>query len=89
MTPKSLLRHPQCVSSLDDLADGAFQPVLADPAEHDPAQVTRAVVCTGKIYYDLVAERQRRGRDDVAILRLEQPYPLPASAFARPTSAIG
>ncbi len=81
MTPKSLLRNADCVSDLDELTEGAFQPVLADPTEPDPAQVTRVLVCSGKIYYDLVAERAARGRDDVAILRLEQPYPLPGSAF--------
>jgi 2-oxoglutarate dehydrogenase E1 component len=81
LTPKSLLRHPQCVSELAELTAGAFQPVLADPSEPDPATVERVLVCCGKIYYDLVAEREQRGRQDVAILRLEQPYPLPASAF--------
>ena len=81
LTPKSLLRHPDCTSPLEELTEGAFRPVLADPAEPDPARVTRVLVCSGKIYYDLVAERTARGRDDVAILRLEQPYPLPGSAF--------
>ena len=83
MSPKSLLRHSDCVSSLDDLAEGAFQPVLDDPAIADPAAVTRVLVCSGKIYYDLVAERKERGVTDVAILRLEQPYPLPGSAFVK------
>lgn len=80
-TPKSLLRHPECVSPLDELTDGAFQPVLADPAAPAPDRVSRVLVCSGKVYYDLVEERRRRGRDDVAVLRLEQPYPLPASAL--------
>ncbi|MFT7698747.1 MAG: 2-oxoglutarate dehydrogenase complex dehydrogenase (E1) component-like enzyme, partial [Candidatus Krumholzibacteriia bacterium] len=65
----------------DDLAAGAFQPVLADPTEPDPTSVSRVLVCSGKIYYDLVAEREKRGRQDVAILRLEQPYPLPVRSF--------
>ncbi|MBK8164795.1 MAG: 2-oxoglutarate dehydrogenase E1 component [bacterium] len=81
LSPKSLLRHPECVSPLDELAEGAFQPVLADPGAPDPAGVARILVCSGKVYYDLLEERRRRGRDDVAILRLEQPYPLPASAL--------
>lgn len=81
LTPKSLLRHPDCVSSLDELAEGFFHPVLPDPAAPDPGKATRVLVCSGKVYYDLVAERAARGRDDVVILRLEQPYPLPGSAF--------
>jgi 2-oxoglutarate dehydrogenase E1 component len=86
LTPKSLLRHPQVVSDLAELAEGAFQPVLADPAAPEPATVSRVLVCTGKVYYDLVAERLRRGRHDVAILRLEQPYPLPGSAVIEAVS---
>lgn len=75
MTPKSLLRHPKVVSSLDELAEGRFQRILADPAT-DPKGVKRLLLCSGKIYYDLEAEREELGRDDVAILRLEQLYPL-------------
>jgi 2-oxoglutarate dehydrogenase E1 component len=86
LTPKSLLRHPQCTSQLDEMADGFFQPVLADPADPDPAAVSRVLLCSGKVYYDLAAEREKLGRDDVAILRLEQPYPVPASALV---GAIG
>jgi len=82
MTPKSLLRHPDCTSSLEDLADGVFHPVLPDANAPDPAAVERVLLCSGKVYYDLEQERKRLGRDDVAILRLEQPYPLPASALA-------
>lgn len=86
LTPKSLLRHPVCVSSLDDLADGVFQPVMADPDGPEPAATERVLLCCGKVYYDLVAERARLGRDDVAILRLEQPYPIPRAALEK---AIG
>jgi 2-oxoglutarate dehydrogenase E1 component len=82
MSPKSLLRHPACVSELDELTEGAFQPVLSDPNQPDPAKVNRVLFCCGKVYYDLEAERHRLERDDVAILRLEQPYPLPASSLA-------
>jgi 2-oxoglutarate dehydrogenase E1 component len=81
LSPKSLLRHPDCVSSLDDLSAGSFEPVLADPTAPDPAKVKRILLCSGKVYYDLEKERSHRGRDDVAILRLEQPYPVPASAL--------
>ena len=81
LTPKSLLRHPECVSGLDELAEGHFQPVLEDPAGPDPAKVSRILLCSGKVYYDLIQERARLKRDDVAILRLEQPYPFPASGL--------
>ncbi len=71
MTPKSLLRHPKAVSSLDDLATGTFQRVIPDP-EADGA--SRVILCSGKVYYDLLAER---GDDrDTALVRIEQLYPL-------------
>jgi 2-oxoglutarate dehydrogenase E1 component len=74
-TPKSLLRHPQAVSTLDELATGSFHRVLGD--EHgDPSRVKRVLLCSGKVYFDLAAERTRRGAQDVAIVRLEQYYPL-------------
>ncbi|HEX8789952.1 MAG TPA: 2-oxoglutarate dehydrogenase E1 component [Polyangiaceae bacterium] len=74
-TPKSLLRHPEAVSTLDELASGAFQRVIPD-ASVDPKAVKRILLCSGKVYYDLAAERKKRGRQDVAIVRLEQLYPL-------------
>jgi len=74
MTPKSLLRLPAAASSLDELATGKFQRVLADDTA-DPTKVTRVVMCTGKIYYELVEERTRRKADHVAIVRLEKLYP--------------
>ena len=80
MTPKSLLRLPKVVSSLDDLAEGEFQRVLSD-TQTDPRDVKRVLLCTGKIYYDLEKERETLGRDDVAILRLEQLYPLSEDAL--------
>jgi len=77
MTPKSLLRLPQAVSTLDQFTAGGFLPVIGDPV--DPARVERVLLCSGKVYYDLAAELQRRtevqGR--IAILRLEQFYPFP------------
>jgi 2-oxoglutarate dehydrogenase E1 component len=73
-TPKSLLRHALCVSSLDEFATGHFQEVI--PAETIPEKTTTLLVCTGKIYYDLLEQLQKRERKDVAIVRLEQLYPL-------------
>ncbi len=74
MTPKSLLRLPEAVSTLDDLVTGTFQRVIAD-ASVDPAKVKRILLCTGKVYYDLVKRRRESGREDVAIIRVEQLYP--------------
>jgi len=73
-TPKSLLRNPACVSSLDDIASGRFQRVIPDPR---PVKVTKVLVCTGKVYFDLEKRRAELGRDDIAIVRIEQLYPLP------------
>lgn len=75
ITPKSLLRHPECVSTMDDCATGKFERMLPD-AENRVEGVKRILLCSGKVYYDLIAERRERGRDDVAILRVEQVYPL-------------
>ncbi|WXA88271.1 2-oxoglutarate dehydrogenase E1 component [Pendulispora rubella] len=74
-TPKSLLRHPEAISTVDDLATGSFQRVIPD-ASVDPKQTKRVLLCTGKVYYDLVKTRRDLKRDDVAIVRLEQLYPL-------------
>jgi multifunctional 2-oxoglutarate metabolism enzyme len=81
-TPKSLLRLKTAVSQLDEFTSGSFQPVLPDPSV-DAADVRRVLLCAGKIYYDLAAERERNGRRDVAIVRVEQLYPLPAEALSR------
>jgi 2-oxoglutarate dehydrogenase E1 component len=77
MTPKSLLRHKLSVSSLEDLTAGGFQRVLDEGADIDPAAVRRVILCTGKVYYDLLEKRQGEGAADIAILRLEQLYPFP------------
>jgi 2-oxoglutarate dehydrogenase E1 component len=76
MTPKSLLRHAKCVSSLDELASGKFQRVIADDRSIDAAKARRVLLVSGKLYYELSDERAKRGANDVAILRLEQLYPL-------------
>ena len=74
-TPKSLLRHPKAVSSIDDLTSGSFQEVI-DDVDADVKKVKTLVISTGKFYYDLLAERENQGRDDVALVRL-QLFPLP------------
>jgi len=76
MAPKSLLRHPEAVSTLDDMASGHFQEVLDEPWTIDAPG--RVIVCSGKICYELAAERARRGARDTAIVRLEQFYPFPS-----------
>ncbi len=77
-TPKSLLRHPKCMSPLSDLAENKFQEVLADP-NVKPKQVEKILICTGKVYYDLLSRQEEEKRDDIAIVRLEQLYPFPES----------
>jgi 2-oxoglutarate dehydrogenase E1 component len=80
MTPKSLLRHPKCVSPLTDLAKDRFREVL-DDAQADPAKVKRVVLCSGKVYYDLLEYREKEKRHDVALVRIEQLYPFPGNAL--------
>jgi 2-oxoglutarate dehydrogenase E1 component len=87
MTPKSLLRHAGCTSRLDDCAAGTFCRVLPDPTVSGAAE--RVLLCSGKIYYELLAERERRGRPDVPIVRLEQLYPLPRAALESALAAYG
>jgi 2-oxoglutarate dehydrogenase E1 component len=77
MSPKSLLRHKEAVSSLEELAEGCFYNVLDETDELDKSRVRRVVLCAGKVFYDLRAERRERGIEDVAIIRLEQLYPFP------------
>src|SRR5690606_32830327 len=78
MSPKSLLRHPKVVSSLDELAQGGFQEVISDSSV-DRAAVKRVILCSGKVYYDLDQEREARGQiaKDIAFIRIEQFYPRP------------
>lgn len=77
MTPKSLLRHKLVVSSLDDLATGQFQLVIPEMEAIDPTKVRRVVLCSGKVYYDLLEKRETNGQKDVALIRVEQLYPFP------------
>jgi len=81
-TPKSLLRHKEAISSLEDLAKGSFQLVIGESDKSiDPKQVKRVVVCSGRLYYDLIAARREAARDDLAIIRVEQLYPFGNKAF--------
>ncbi|HYN03164.1 MAG TPA: multifunctional oxoglutarate decarboxylase/oxoglutarate dehydrogenase thiamine pyrophosphate-binding subunit/dihydrolipoyllysine-residue succinyltransferase subunit, partial [Vicinamibacteria bacterium] len=77
-TPKSLLRHARCVSPLAELAEGRFEPVI-DDAVADPARVRRVVLCSGKVYFDLLKAREDLKRDDAALVRVERLYPFPAA----------
>ncbi len=81
MTPKSLLRLPEASSPLEECTHGRFQRVLAD-ASVTPERVSRVLLCSGKVYYDLAAKRKELGRDDVAIVRVEQLYPLSDETLA-------
>ena len=92
MTPKSLLRHPMCISDADDFTTGsAFHRVLWDDAQkghsdltlQPDAKIKRVVICSGKVYYDLLAARDAQGLDDVYLLRLEQFYPFPAMSMVK------
>jgi 2-oxoglutarate dehydrogenase E1 component len=89
-TPKSLLRNKDAGSSLNELAKGAFQTVIGEVDEKvDAGKVKRVVVCSGKVYYDLVNTRKTRGILDTAIVRMEQMYPFPHKAFAAELKKFG
>ncbi|GAJ77317.1 LOW QUALITY PROTEIN: 2-oxoglutarate dehydrogenase E1 component [Vibrio sp. JCM 18905] len=77
MSPKSLLRHPLCTSTIEDLADGTFQSAIPEVDDLDPSKVKRVVFCSGKVYFDLLEQRRNNEQDDVAIVRIEQLYPFP------------
>jgi 2-oxoglutarate dehydrogenase E1 component len=83
MSPKSLLRHKEAVSSMDELAGGKFQTVIGDAEPLVAERVRRVVVCSGKVYYDLAAYRREQKIADTAIIRLEQQYPFPHTDFKR------
>ena len=78
-TPKRMLRHPRAVSTLDELMTGTFHEILDEKAALNAARVTRVLMCSGQVYYDLLAAREERKIEHVAIARLEQMYPFPAS----------
>lgn len=88
MTPKSLLRHPQVISTLEDLEHGTFERVLVDDPSETPLDVKRVLMCSGRIFYDLLERRDKLERNDVAILRLEQFYPFPTRRMEEVLSAF-
>ena len=94
MTPKSLLRHKRCISFLSDMGPGSsFHRVLRDQAEVVPGattvnwcrmtQIKRVILCTGKVYFDLMEEREKRDENRIQILRMEQLYPFPENVLAQ------
>ena len=86
MTPKSLLRLAACGSTLSECAKGTFQPVIGDDAV-DPKGVKKLLLCSGRVYFDLLAKRTELGRNDVAIIRVEEFYPLPTEALNKALAA--
>jgi 2-oxoglutarate dehydrogenase E1 component len=86
MTPKGLLRLKQASSTLSELAEGSFRPVIDDP-DATREDVTRLVICSGKLYYDIVGHEERAATKHVAVARLEQLYPFPVDAYAKLISA--
>ncbi len=77
MSPKSLLRHKEAISTLEELANGHFQTVIPETDALDAKKVTRVVLCSGKVYYELRGKRREKGLDNTAVIRLEQLYPFP------------
>ncbi len=92
MSPKSLLRHPLCTSTIEELAEGTFQAAIPEVDELPAEKVKRVVFCSGKVYFDLLEQRRNNEQDDVAIVRIEQLYPFPLedvqAAIAKYTNAV-
>jgi 2-oxoglutarate dehydrogenase E1 component len=83
MSPKSLLRHPLAVSSIEELAEGVFHNIIDEIDDINPSDVKRVVMCSGKVYYDLLEQRRKNAQNDVAIIRVEQLYPFPQAEFSQ------
>ncbi|NMH58530.1 2-oxoglutarate dehydrogenase E1 component [Alteromonas ponticola] len=83
MSPKSLLRHPLATSTLEELSDGVYHNVIGEIDDLNPDDVKRVVMCSGKVYYDLLEQRRKNEQTDVAIIRLEQLYPFPQEECAQ------
>ncbi len=81
LTPKSLLRNPKSVSSLEDLAEGRFQRIIPDSSTPPGEGVERVLLCSGKVYFELAEQREKSRRDRVALTRVEQLYPLPSEVL--------
>ncbi len=81
MSPKSLLRHPDCFSDVREIYEGKFKEILDDESVKDPKKVKRLIFCTGKVYYDLLKYKRDNNREDVALVRIEQIYPLAKQQF--------
>ncbi len=81
MSPKSLLRHKLAISTIEDLSDGYFQPLIGEQDAIDPKKITRLIFCAGKVYYDLLEARRGGNIQNVAIARIEQLYPFPSDLF--------
>ena len=76
ITPKSLLRHPMCISTISDFTKGGFKEIIDDELA-DPSIIKKAILCTGKLYYELLSRKNADNRNDIALVRIEQLYPLP------------
>ncbi|TNC82564.1 MAG: 2-oxoglutarate dehydrogenase E1 component [Oleiphilus sp.] len=87
ITPKSLLRHKEAVSTLDDLSSGSFQTVIPEADDLDSRKVKRVIMCSGKVYYELLEFRRSNELNDTAIIRIEQLYPFPADDLTEVLSA--
>ncbi len=87
-TPKKLLRHPKAVSSIKEMSKGSFQMVIEDNSV-DKKKVNKVVLCTGKMYYEMLEEREKRGVEDMALIRLEQLYPFPQKALDNALKGFG
>ncbi len=85
-TPKSMLRLRAAVSSVEDFTHGEFLPLIDDPKVTDPSKIQRTLFCSGKVYWDLLAEKEKNNHDDVAIIRLEQLYPTPVDEIKQVAS---
>lgn len=79
MSPKSLLRHPRCISTVDEITNGGFQELIDDASVSKATEIKKVVVCSGKIYYDLLEKKETDKSNQVAMVRLEQLYPLPTN----------
>jgi 2-oxoglutarate dehydrogenase E1 component len=87
-SPKSLLRHKLVTSTLEELTEGTFQPVIREIDPIDPSKVDRVIICSGKVYYDLLEKRREQAMENVAIVRIEQLYPFPHEQLHEALSAF-